>query len=123
MRRGVYIGAARRVGMTVVALLSVAPVRKGSMASEVAKAVAALDAFDVTYETNPMGTVIEADSTDELFAAAQAAHEAIDGDRVSTFLKIDDKRTRETTAGAKVDSVERELGRPARSDRHDESSS
>ena len=102
--------------MTVVALLSVAPVREGSMAGEVAKAVAALEGFDVTYETNPMGTVIETDSIDELFAAVQAAHEAVDGDRVSTFLKIDDKRTSDTTAAAKVESVERELGRPARSD-------
>ncbi len=100
--------------MTVVALLSVAPVREGSMAGEVAKAVAALDEFAVSYETNPMGTVIEADSTDELFAAAQAAHEAVDGDRVSTVLKIDDKRTRETSAAEKVESVERELGRPPR---------
>jgi len=47
--------------MTVVALLSVAPVREGSMAEDVAAAVAALDDFDVTYETNPMGTVIEAE--------------------------------------------------------------
>lgn len=102
--------------MTVVALLSVAPVVEDSMAGEVAKAVAALESFDVRYETNPMGTVIEADSTDELFAAAQAAHEAVDGDRVSTVLKIDDKRTVDTSAAAKVESVERELGRPARSD-------
>ena len=106
--------------MTVVALLSVAPVREGSMASEVAKAVAALDAFDVRYETNPMGTVIEADSSEELFAAAHAAHEAVDGDRVSTFLKIDDKRTRDTSAEEKVTSVEHELGRPARSEDHEE---
>jgi uncharacterized protein (TIGR00106 family) len=103
--------------MTVVALLSVAPVVEGSMASEVAKAVAALDDFDVAYETNPMGTVLEADSIDELMAAATAAHKAVDGDRVSTFLKIDDKRTREYDATEKVASVERELGRPARSDR------
>jgi uncharacterized protein (TIGR00106 family) len=103
--------------MTVVALLSVAPVVEGSMASEVAKAVAALDEFDVAYETNPMGTVIEADSIDELMAAATAAHKAVDGDRVSTFLKIDDKRTREYEASEKVESVERELGRPAKRER------
>lgn len=100
--------------MTVVALLSVAPVIEGSMAGEVARAVAALDEFDVAYETNPMGTVIEADSIDELMAAATAAHKAVDGDRVSTFLKIDDKRTREYEAREKVESVERELGRAAR---------
>ncbi|MFB6218146.1 MAG: MTH1187 family thiamine-binding protein [Halobacteriaceae archaeon] len=103
--------------MTAVALLSVAPVREGSMADDVARAVAALDDFDVAYETNPMGTVIEADDVGEIFAAAQAAHEAIDGDRVSTFLKIDDKRAREETAPAKVESVEDALGRPARGTR------
>lgn len=98
--------------MTVIALLSVAPVIEDSMAGEVAAAIEALDEYDVEYETNPMGTVIEADSTDELFAAAQAAHDAVDGDRVSTVLKIDDKRGRETSAQEKVDAVTEELGRP-----------
>ena len=74
--------------MTVVALLSVAPVKEGSMAEEVAQAIAALDSFDVSYETNPMGTVIEADDIDTLLDAVGAAHKAVDGDRVSTFLKI-----------------------------------
>jgi uncharacterized protein (TIGR00106 family) len=103
--------------MTVVALLSAAPVREGSMAEEVAKAVEALEEFDVSYETNPMGTVIETESIDELFAAAQAAHEAVDGDRVSTVLKIDDKRTDDRSARRKVEDVEEQLGREARSDR------
>ena len=103
--------------MTVIALLSVAPVTEESMAEEVAKAVDALEDFDVSYETNPMGTVIEADSVDELFAAAQAAHEAVDGDRVSTFLKIDDKRTREQRARDKVSAVEEALGREAKRER------
>jgi uncharacterized protein (TIGR00106 family) len=102
--------------MAVVALLSVAPVIEGSMASEVAKAVEALDDYDVAYETNPMGTVIEADDIDTLLAAVGAAHKAVDGDRVSTFLKIDDKRTRDQRAREKVDAVEQELGRPARSE-------
>ncbi|MES3162024.1 MAG: MTH1187 family thiamine-binding protein [Halorubrum sp.] len=103
--------------MTVIAMLSVAPVREGSMSGEVAKAVDALDAYDVSYETNPMGTVIEADDIDTLLAAAGAAHKAVDGDRVSTFLKIDDKRTAETTADQKVDAVEDHLGREARGER------
>jgi uncharacterized protein (TIGR00106 family) len=103
--------------MTTVAFLSVAPVTEESMAGEVAKAVAALDAFDVAYETTPMGTTIEAEDADTVFAAAAAAHDAVDGDRVSTFLKVDDKRTVDTTASAKVDRVEDELGRDASSDR------
>jgi uncharacterized protein (TIGR00106 family) len=103
--------------MTVVGFLSVAPVIEGSMSAEVAKAVEALDGFDVGYETTPMGTIIEAEDSAELFAAAAAAHEAVDADRVSTFLKVDDKRTVEQSASEKVDAVERHLGRKARSDR------
>jgi len=103
--------------MTVVALLSVAPVRTGSMAPDVARAVAALDGFDVSYETNPMGTVIEADDVGTLLDAVEAAHRAVDGERVSTFLKIDDKRGRDAPARGKVEAVERELGREARRER------
>jgi uncharacterized protein (TIGR00106 family) len=105
--------------MGLVALLSVAPVIEGSMAGEVAKAVDALEDFDVAYETNPMGTVIEADDIDTLLAAVGAAHKAVDADRVSTFLKIDDKRTVDTTARAKVERVEQELGRRPASERTD----
>ncbi|GAA0645483.1 MTH1187 family thiamine-binding protein [Salarchaeum japonicum] len=103
--------------MTVIALLSVAPVREGSMGEDVAKAVAALDDYDVSYETNPMGTVIEADDIDALLDAVGAAHKAVPGDRVSTFLKIDDKRGRDQRAREKVESVEDALGREARGER------
>ena len=105
--------------MTVVALLSVAPVTEGSMAGQVAQAVAALDDFDVSYETNPMGTVIEADDIDTLLDAVGAAHKAVNADRVSTFLKIDDKRASDRSAQDKVEAVERELGRTAKSERRD----
>jgi uncharacterized protein (TIGR00106 family) len=105
--------------VTAIALLSVAPVREGSMAADVADAVAAIEEFDVAYETNPMGTVIEADTAEELFAAAAAAHAAVDGDRVSTFLKVDDKRTSESSAARKVDAVARELGYEPTSDREE----
>ena len=102
--------------MTVIAFLSVAPVIEESMAGEVAKAVDALEEFDVAYETTPMGTTIEAEEIGELFDAVQAAHEAVDGDRVSTFLKIDDKRTRASSATEKVESVAEHLGRKPKSE-------
>lgn len=103
--------------MTVTALLSVSPVREGSMAAEVAKAVEALESHDVEYETTPMGTVLEADDVGAVFAAAEAAHGAVDGDRVSTLLKIDDERTQSEPSSHKVERVEEELGRPANSRR------
>jgi uncharacterized protein (TIGR00106 family) len=85
------------------------------MAEDVARAVAALDDHPVTYETTPMGTTIETDDVGDLFDAVEAAHRAVEGDRVSTFLKIDDKRTSEGSAHEKVDRVEAALGRRARS--------
>lgn len=102
--------------MTTTAFLSVAPVVESSMASDVADAVAALEDYDVRYETTPMGTLLEAEDAAEVFAAARAAHEAVDADRVSTVLKVDDKRTSEASMDAKVAAVEEELGRPARSE-------
>ena len=103
--------------MTAIGFLSVAPVTEDSMAEEVAAAVAALDEFDVSYETTPMGTTIEAADVATLFAAAQAAHEAVDGDRVSTLLKIDDKRASDDRAADKVAAVEDALGREAKRER------
>ncbi len=103
--------------MTVIALLSVAPVIEDSMADEVAKAVEALDSHDVSYETNPMGTVIEADDIDTLLAAVGDAHKAVNADRVSTVLKIDDKRTSTESADDKVAAVEAALGRDAKKQR------
>jgi uncharacterized protein (TIGR00106 family) len=104
--------------MTCTGFLSVAPVVEGSMSAYVADAVAALDEFDVEYETTPMGTIIEAEESRELFDAAHAAHEAVEADRVETFLKIDDKRTVDQRADDKVTAVEEHLGREARSN-HD----
>jgi uncharacterized protein (TIGR00106 family) len=101
--------------MTATAFLSVSPKVEGSMAPEIAKAVDALEEFDVEYETTPMGTILEASNVEELFAAAAAAHDAVDADRVGTFLKIDDKRTVEQAAAEKVQTVEQHLGREARS--------
>jgi len=103
--------------MTATAFLTVSPSVEGSMAPEIAAAIDALEEFDVAYETTPMGTILEAADAAELFAAAEAAHDAVDADRVGTFLKIDDKRTIEQPATAKVEAVEEALGRPARSDR------
>lgn len=103
--------------MTTTAFLTVSPKVDGSMAPEIAKAVDALESHPVEYKTTPMGTILEADSAAEIFAAARAAHEAVDSDRVGTFLKIDDKRTVDQPAREKVERVEAELGREATSQR------
>jgi hypothetical protein len=47
----------------------------------------------------------------EAFAAVQAAHEAIPGDRVITSLEVDEDRRRPQQMRERVTAVERELGR------------
>ncbi|WP_231188073.1 thiamine-binding protein [Haladaptatus sp. DYF46] len=105
--------------MTVTAMLSVAPLDDATVDfdAEIAKAVDALDDFDVRYETHPMETTIQADELSEVFAAAEAATEAVDASRTLTTLKIDHFREETLDVDEKVERVERHLRRPARSDR------
>lgn len=105
--------------MTATAMLTVAPLddADADFDAEIAKAVDALEAFDVRYETHPMETTVEADDLGEVFAAARAATEAVDASRTVTTLKVDHFREESLSVGEKVDRVERHLGREAGSDR------
>ncbi|MFC7214341.1 MTH1187 family thiamine-binding protein [Saliphagus sp. GCM10025334] len=105
--------------MTVFALLRVSPITEDDITPDVAAAIDALEEFDVTYETTPMATTLEAEDVHELFAACAAAHEAVDRAHVQTLVQVDDKREVEMTASDKVDAVEGELGRDARSQREE----
>ena len=101
--------------MTVFGLLRVTPITEGDITADVAAAVDALEAFDVEYETTPMATTLEAESVSELFAACAAAHEAVDAAEVQTLVQVDEK-DKSMSAAEKVDAVETELGREAKSD-------
>lgn len=103
--------------MTVFALLRVTPITEEDVTPEIAAAIDALEAYDVSYETTPMATTLEADDVHELFAACAAAHEAVDCAQVQTLVQVDDKREVEMTASDKVDAVEGELGRAPTSER------
>jgi len=103
--------------MTVFGMLRVTPVTDEDITEEVAAAIEALENHDVTYETNPMSTVLEAETVDDLLAAVGAAHKAVPGDHIETLLQIDDRRDETFAARRKTEKVEEELGREARSDR------
>ena len=103
--------------MSTIARLEVIPTREGNMSDAVASAVGALDGFDVSYETTPTDTVIEADDASEVFAAAEAAHRAVADERVITSLEVDEHRTRRQDRHERVASVEQKLGHPAKRER------
>jgi len=105
--------------MTVTAMLSVSPVDDASVdfEAEIARAVDALEGYDIAYETHPMETTIEGEELGEVFAAAQAATEALEASRTLTALKIDHFRDQSLDVEDKVSMVETHLGRDARGGR------
>jgi uncharacterized protein (TIGR00106 family) len=98
----------------ITAEITIIPIGTGStsLSSYVAAAVDALDKKGVKYQLSGMGTQIEAESPQELFEAIQTAHEAVfaqGAERVSTSVKIDDRRDANRTLADKVSSVEKKL--------------
>lgn len=65
----------------------------------------------ITYELTSMGTIIEG-PVPRILAAVEALHEspfAAGAMRVSTSLKIDDRRDKPSTSRSKLEAVERKL--------------
>lgn len=83
-----------------------------SLSRYVAAAVSALEERGINYELSGMGTLLETETPQELFKAIEAAHEAVfreGAQRVTTSVKIDDRRDVERSLKDKVSSVEKRL--------------
>lgn len=98
--------------MAIVAV-SISPIGAGvGVSAEVAAALEVLRAQQqVRYELGPMFTTLEGD-LDEIFRLVRAMQEAVfaaGARRVSTVLKIDDRRDRRATMREKVRAVEERL--------------
>jgi uncharacterized protein (TIGR00106 family) len=99
-----------------VAEFSVTPIGKGvSVGTYVARCLEIVDRSGMPYQLNAMGTVVEGDFDDILKLIAQC-HKAVaeDCDRVSTILKVDDRKGASSQLEGKVKSVERLLSRRLR---------
>ena len=99
-----------------IAEFSIAPTGKGASVSEyVARCVDLVDRSGLPYRLNPMGTVVEG-SFDEVLDLIRRCHKAVakDCDRVSTVIKIDDRKGARNQIEMKVAKVERILGRKLR---------
>jgi len=100
-----------------IAEFSITPIGRGvSVGEHVARAVDIVDRSGLPYRVDPMGTVIEG-SFDEVLALIARCHQAVmkDCQRVSTIIKIDDRKGVTRQLDAKVAAVERRLGRKLRS--------
>ena len=100
----------------MLAEFSITPIGKGtSVAKYVARCLKIVDASGLDYRMNAMGTVVEG-SFDEVLALIARCHKAVarDSERVSTIIKIDDRKGARGQLEAKVRRVERVLGRTLR---------
>jgi uncharacterized protein (TIGR00106 family) len=83
-----------------------------SVSQYVARAIKALEKEkDIRYEITPMGTIVEGD-LDRILAVVRKMHEEVFGEgvaRVSTTVKIDDRRDKAQGMKDKVDSLKRKL--------------
>jgi uncharacterized protein (TIGR00106 family) len=96
---------------TVIAEFSIIPIGQAgtSVGHYVAVAVKALENVKgLDFEVTPMGTILAAKDLDTIFEAVRQAHEAIIATgikRVSSTLRIDDRRDKQRTMDDKVKAV------------------
>jgi uncharacterized protein (TIGR00106 family) len=79
-----------------------------SLSVYVSEAFKEVERSGVKHMLTPMGTIIETDSLEEALEIIKKAHEAViraGATRVSTSIKIDDRRDRQRGMEEKVDSV------------------
>ena len=95
----------------IIAQLSIAPLGEGTSVSHFVKIVIeTLKNEHVTFETNPMATVIETTDLSTLFQVIQKAHQAVvdaGAERIITEIKIDDRRDKEVTMKSKLYSIKK----------------
>ncbi len=94
----------------ILAQVSISPLGSDvSVSKYVKKVLRILEKEPVTCHTNAMATVLEAETTDQLFSAVQHAHDALIHEpgvkRVITELKIDHRTDKEATFESKVKRV------------------
>jgi uncharacterized protein (TIGR00106 family) len=99
-----------------IAEFSITPIGKGSsVGTYVARCLDIVDRSGLPYRLNAMGTIVEGELDDVLKLIARC-HKAVaeDCERVSTIVKIDDRKGASGQLDGKVKDVERRLGRKLR---------
>ncbi|NJF24324.1 MTH1187 family thiamine-binding protein [Thermococcus sp. Bubb.Bath] len=92
----------------VIVEFVVVPLGERSLSRYVAEIVKLLDSLGVKYQLTPMSTIIEVPTVGEAFAIIGEAHELMfkmGARRVSTTIRIDDRRDRKVKMEDKVRSV------------------
>ena len=96
----------------IIAGLTIIPIGKGTSLSKYVKtAVKSIKESGVRYQSNAMGTVIEAEDLDTIFDVVKKAHNSvanIGAERIVTFLEIDDRKDKKATIETKLEAIKDE---------------
>ncbi len=97
--------------------ISIYPVGTGNTSASfyIAKAIESIqDIKEITYQINPMGTVLESNSIDKIYDAAKKMSEVVHNlgvARVEVILKIDSRQDQDKTMQDKIDSINKYLNK------------
>ncbi|UCE74848.1 MAG: MTH1187 family thiamine-binding protein [Methanomassiliicoccales archaeon] len=97
----------------MLAEFTIFPIGEGvSLSKYVSRSLEIIDKSGLPYRINPMGTVVEGE-WDEVMELIKKCHLAIleDTERVSTAIKIDDRKGVKNALDRKIKSVEEKVGR------------
>jgi uncharacterized protein (TIGR00106 family) len=97
----------------VIVEFVVVPLGERSLSLYVAEIVKLLDSRGVKYQLTPMSTIIEVPTVEDALAIIEEAHELmfkLGAERVSTTIRIDDRRDRKVRMEDKVRSVMEKVG-------------
>ncbi|WP_297515553.1 MTH1187 family thiamine-binding protein [Thermococcus sp.] len=97
----------------VIVEFVIVPLGEKSLSRYVAEVIKLLEKKGVKYQLTPMATIIETKTVREAFDIIEEAHELmfnLGAERVSTTIRIDDKRDRERHMEDKVKSVLEKVG-------------
>jgi len=92
----------------VIVEFIIVPLGERSLSRYVAEVVKLLERKGVKYQLTPMSTIIEVPTVRDAFAVIEEAHELmfrLGAKRVSTTVRIDDRRDKERKMEDKVQSV------------------
>jgi uncharacterized protein (TIGR00106 family) len=96
--------------MSLIVEFASVPLGTGStsLSGYVSEACRVVEASGLPYRITPMGTIIEAPSFREAMGVIARAHEAlfeVGATRVSTIIKVDDRRDKKRRMGDKVQAL------------------
>lgn len=93
--------------------LQIYPMDKGErLTHHVARCMDVIDKSGVTYQMNPMGTILEGD-WDAVMAVVSDCYKALETDcsRIAVNIKVDYRAGKESRLKSKIETVEASLGR------------